>query len=440
MKLLKLLRELTARLALIVAGCLVGLFLAEGILVVRSLVKYGWIGREKLIAERRELRDDVQVGRGNRDENRQVLHPFFGYTYNPKDQDINNFGFWAKYDISLQKSGYFIKDRARSDHLVIGIFGGSFAGSIGGEPDYLEKRLGSLFPGKKPVVMNFAIGGHALPQSALIYVYFKDLLDVVVFIDGLNELWNYVDNNKAGVPPEYAKAAHYLYKISREELNPFQFERTAEIISLRRKIDSITALSLRPVIRQSLLVHHIWKVLQAKWSQRIGEASQDIVRSYEEARPKFFNLDDDAVLNHAATHWGRYHRLIHHLAALDGVLSVHFLQPNPFVAGSKVLTKDEDHRVNNSFPIKPYVENGYPKLRAEISKLLAEGVHGEDLTGIFKSVNETVWIDSAHLNDKGRHLIADKVVDFVRANRELISRERRAEPYPANQGAGKLSR
>jgi hypothetical protein len=439
MKLLKLLRELTARLALIVAGCLVGLFLAEGLLVVRSLVKYGWVGRDKLIAERRDLRDDVQVGAGNRDENRQVLHPFFGYTYNPKDQGINNFGFYSKYDFSLEDFRYSIRNTVRSELLVIGIFGGSFAGQIGGQQVYLEEKIGPLFPGKKPVVINFGVGGHALPQSALIYVYFKDLFDVVVFIDGLNELWNYVENNRAGVPPEYAKAAHYLYKISREELTPFQFERTAEIVSLRRKIDSMTALSLRPVIRHSLLVHHSWKVLQANWSKRIGQASQEIVKSYEVARPRFFSLDDDAVLSHAAASWGRYHHLVHHLAAMDGVFSLHLLQPNPFVPGAKVLTADEELRVNNSFPVKPYVVNGYPQLQAEVSNLRAAGVVAEDLTGIFKSVGESVWNDSAHVNPRGRRLIVDKVVQVIRANKELISRGRRALQTPAYHSGGKLS-
>src|SRR4030095_12220990 len=97
---------------------------------------------------------------GDTDENTRVLHPFFGFTYNPKDQDINNFGFWTKYDISLEESGcYSIKNSVRSELLVVGIFGGSFAGGIGSERDYIEEKLKPLFPGKKPVLMNFGIGG-----------------------------------------------------------------------------------------------------------------------------------------------------------------------------------------------------------------------------------------------------------------------------------------
>jgi hypothetical protein len=434
----KRLSEYLVRSALLLAGCLAAFFLAEGLLGLRSLVKYGEVGREELIKARGELRDDVLGGTGKRDENRQVLHPFFGYTYNPKDQGINNFGFYTKYNISLEESGYSIKNTVRSDLLVIGIFGGSFAGDIGSESDYIEDKLKVVFPDKKPVVMNFAVSGHALPQSALIYVYFKDLVDVVVFIDGLNEVWNYVENNKAGVPPEYAKAAHYIYKISREELTPGQFERTSQILSLKRKMDTITALSLLPVIRQSLLVHHVWKALEASWSQKVAETSLEIVKSYE-GRPKFFDLDDDAILSHAAHQWSHYHRLVHDLTSKEGVLSVHLLQPNPFVPGSKVLTWGEKARVDNSYPVKPYVVNGYPRLQAEIGKLRAGGVIVEDLTRIFNSTNDSLWKDSAHVNQKGSRMIADRVVQSIRANKELVLRNRPAQ-YPSGmlQAAGKL--
>jgi hypothetical protein len=420
MKTMKTLRKYRAHLTVLIASSLVALFLAEALLTVYRLWKHGKIGREEVIRVRRESRDGEVGGTTIRDENSQVLHPFFGYTYNPKDKDINNFGFWTKYDISLGKSGYSIKNTVRSELLVIGIFGGSFAGGVGSQHAYLEEKLKSAFPDKRPIILNFGVGGHALPQSALIYIYFKELFDVVVFIDGLNELWNYVDNNKAGVPPEYAKAAHYIYKISRQELTPVQFERTSHIISLKRKIEKIAALSLLPIIRQSLLVHHLWNALHTYWSRRVAETSRDIVKSYENGK-NFVDMDDQAILSLAARQWGRYHKLIHDLSAIDGVLSIHLLQPNPFVPGSKILTTEEKQRVNNSFPVKEYVLNGYPKLQAEISNLGRQGLIVEDLTGVFKSADISVWNDSAHVNQKGNKVIADKIVELLRANKKFIS-------------------
>jgi hypothetical protein len=257
---------------------------------------------------------------------------------------------------------------------------------------------------------------------------------VVVFIDGLNELWNYVDNNKVGVPPEYAKAVHYMYKISRQELTPVQFERTSHIMSLKRKIDTSTALSLQPLIRQSLFVHHAWNAVQTYWSRKVAETSLDIVKSYED-RPKFFDVDDDVILSHAARQWGKYHRLIHHLAAMDGALSIHLLQPNPFVPGSKSLTSEEKKRVNNSYPVREYVVNGYPKLQAEISNVHPQGLIVEDLTGVFKHIETSVWIDSAHVNKEGSRVIADKIVELIRTNQRSIMRQGKAEGSKADKVA-----
>jgi hypothetical protein len=422
----KILKNYTAHSTVLAVACLVAFLLAEGLVTVYRMVKHGKIGREEVIRLRQELRYDALEGTAFRFENILVLHPLFGYTYNPKHKRINKFGFDTRHDISLENSGYSISsvtNSVRSELLVIGIFGGSFAQYIGYEYQYLEDKLKSIFPDKKPVVMNFGVGGHALPQSAFIYIYFKELFDVVVFIDGLNELWNYVENNKTGVPPEYAKASHYTYKISRQELTPIQFERTSHIISLKRKISNITSLSLLPIIRQSLFVHHLWNALQSYWSQKIAETSLEIVKSYENGQ-RFFDMDDDVILSHAAHQWGKYHKLIHHLAAIDGVLSIHLLQPNPFVPGSKTLTPEEKQRVLHSFTVGRYVVNGYPKLQAEISKLRTQGLMVEDLTGVFKSVDTSIWKDSAHVNQEGSRLIADKIVELISANKKVISPNR----------------
>jgi hypothetical protein len=211
-------------------------------------------------------------------------------------------------------------------------------------------------------------------------------------------------------------------------------------MSLKRKVDTATKLSLLPIIRQSLLVHQIWKRLQNHWSQKIAETSLDIVKSYDN-RPKFFDLDDDAILSHAARQWGKYHKLIHHLAAIDGVLSIHLLQPNPFVPGSKSLTPDENYRITNSFPIREYVVNGYPKLQAEIANLRPQGLIIDDLTAVFKPIETSVWNDSAHVNELGSRVIADKIVNLIKVNKTLISSSGASEQRSVMiQTTGKLSR
>lgn len=412
-------RRYLATLVLAIGSCVFGLLIVEALLTAHRAWKYRELARNEVIKVRRDMRHDAGADAGNRVENSMVLHPFFGYTYNPKDKGINNFGFYTKYDIALKNKKYSIKDSAGSDSLVVGIFGGSFARDIGNENEYIEKKLKSIFPRKKPVVINFAIGGHALPQTALIYIYFREMLDVFVFIDGLNEVWNYVENNRAGVPPEYAKAVHYMYKISREELTPLQFEITSKIVSLKRRTEAITKFSLLPFVRQSLLVHHAWNAFQNYWSKKIAELSVEVVRSYDN-RKSFFHLNDDSILTHAAHQWAEYHKVVHYLAAEEGVLSFHVLQPNPFVPNSKKLTVQETKRVNSSYPVREYVVNGYPKLQAEMANLQAEGMIIEDLTSVFRLMEASIWIDSAHVSKVGARVIADRVVDLIKAKKNSV--------------------
>src|SRR5262249_49628587 len=147
------------------------------------------------------------------------LHPFFGFVYK-KGQWIfsfnqqgphyaNRWGFQTSHEIGLCGDRYCIDNEPdRSRFLVVGIFGGSFAHYMADFSDYLEDSLEHDFPGKQVVVLNFAMGGHAFPQALNIYTYFRDVVDVPVFLDGLNELWNGVDNNRGGFPPEFAKGPH----------------------------------------------------------------------------------------------------------------------------------------------------------------------------------------------------------------------------------------
>jgi len=230
-----------------------------------------------------------------------------------------------------------------------------------------------------------------------------------------------VANNKAGFPPEYAKAVHYTYKISRQELTPIQFERTSHIISLKRKIDNITSISLLPIIRQSVFVHYAWRALNSLLSRRVSAISRDIEKSYKSDKRFFDTEEDDTILNYAAHQWRLYHNLIHYLSSLEEVLSIHLIQPNLFVPDSKILTPEEKNLVENSYAIKDYVVNGYPKLQTQISNLRTQGVIVEDLTDIFKIIDTSIWTDAAHVNEKGLRLIMDKIVDLIRVNKNAIS-------------------
>lgn len=414
-------RRLMERVFLVVGGLMIGLLLAETAATYWRMAKHGSAKRGVLVETRRSQKptvDEEQRYKGT------VLHPLFGYIFDPKRQGVNNFGFKTEYDISLSDQGYVIQDQIERDLLVVGIFGGSFAYLTGELSDDLEQKLAKIFPESTPIVLNMAIVGQAVPQSVFVYLYFRELFDIVVYIDGLNELWNYSENNRAGVPPEYAKAAHYRYKISRQELTPRTFENTARLLATQRKMDEVTALSLHPVLRNFIVVHYAWNWRVNLLSRKIAETSLAIKNEYSEG-DQFFKMSEDEILEFAVQQWRAYHDLVHRVAAQQGALSIHLLQPNPFVPQSKQMTPEEQSLVTQSYPIEPYVVHGYPKLRQAIPMLETQGIVADDLTDIYQDVAESIWIDAAHANRRGCQLVIDRLVSKIQHASQM-------NPLPGN--------
>ncbi len=394
--------------------------------------KHQTVSRNPLIQYRSEgWRKNYALPRPAADPNREwdnslELHPLFGYVYNSASADVNNYGFLCQHDFDLTENGYSIQGINRDKSLVIGIFGGSFAQLTAQfSEETLLKSVSELFPQYEPVVINFGVGGHALPQSAFIFTYFRNMVDVAIFIDGLNELWNYVNNNHAGYPPEYAKAAHYQYKLSLNTLTAEQLENAAHIISLQKKLKFITELSLSPPLRHLVLTHYIWASLAKLWQNSILSESQDIEKSYDD-RKDFHKLGDKNLVHIAAKQWGQYHQLIHEMSMSSGIFDIHLIQPNPYVPGSKrSFTKKEEQILQKDFQKSKFcVVNGYPLLRKELSELGELGVAARDLSYIFEKREDPIWIDYCHANRVGCDVVIDEIVKLLRENSPTILKQR----------------
>lgn len=349
------------------------------------------------------------------------LHPFFGYAYNPRRPDINNFGFRTSYDFVIGQDGLRLAGPAEeSRRLVLGFFGGSFAEQTASLGQRLEQRLAPHFPGRRPTVLNFGVGGHAMPQALFIYSYFQELCDVAVFIDGLNEIWNAVENNKAGKPPEFAKVEHFRYRLALQELTPGRFESTQRLAADRERLSRVCRWSLLPVVRGSLLVHQLWHGSAVRLRTRIAQEEVRIRESYWEG-DRFFEAEDEAVIAYAVRRWLEHHRTAGAIARRRGALDLHFLQPSPFLPETKHLTPEERKIVADNAYHEPFVLLGYPRLREGIGQLAAEGLVAEDLTPIFADRADTIWIDPAHASVAGYELILDRIADRILEHRDRLS-------------------
>jgi len=345
-------------------------------------------------------------------EDRYEIHPFFGYVYNSAYELHNNFGFPTKHDFVLRNGHYALDLPGKSHPLVIGIFGGSFAEKLGWRGKYLEEKLAGVFPGRDPVVLNFGIGGHGLPQAAFIFIYFRELVDVAVFVDGLNEIWNPLDNNRAGFPPQYSKAIHYQYRLSLRELSAEKVKISSRILARQRLITRFTRVSLWPVFRRLLLTHYSWVLAVGGLERATYQDYLTIKKGYERAG-RFFDASDPEILDFSLRQWKEYHSLLHTIALSQEVLDIHLLQPNPSVPGSKVLTAEEKSLIAHSLPVKEFVLAGYPGLKEKMAELPKAGLIAEDQTDIFKDESQSLWEDSSHPNERGCFIILDRIAQLI---------------------------
>ena len=409
--------NLLSKIGLIVGSIVLILVVTETALSLYKYYKYDSVKRKINIEKRSKyLIWDPDDRRGfvtHKDYNE--MHPLFGYVLKQFSDEINNFGFSTDYNVKLNDDGYYLEGIDQKNKLVVGIFGGSVASNIAGYHEYFENKIKSIFPDKNPVIIDFAIPGHALPQSFNIFVYFRDLIDVAIFVDGLNEPWNYINNNNMGYPPEFAKAGIFKFKLSLQELTTEQFKSTWRMVSLRKRLAQITELSLLPVIKHSALVHSLWVRVGLYLRKKINRESLNLVSSYREIAEPFFNVSDEKIVRFSAKQWYGYHRLVHHIALLKDIIDIHIIQPSLYIPDSKLKLTDIEKKYLDVEQTKSKfaVLNGYPLLRNELLTLVNEGVTGIDFSYIFKDEDRQIYIDYAHYNEYGNKMIIDKIIPLL---------------------------
>lgn len=403
-----------------VCSAIICLALVEAVLSLHSRAKLGPDHRRRRITERRSFLSGERVGFDDPRrvwENSLRLHPLFGYTFNPRISGVNNYGFICPHDFGLREGGYYLED-APTNSLVVGFFGGSFAEITALQTSgYVENRLRALYPNRDPVVVNLAIGGHALPQSAFIFLYFSSMIDIAIFADGVNEPWNYLNNNLAGYPPEFAKATHYEYKISLNALTPERLALTRRIVRARGDLGRITSLSLLPVIRASMISQYAWVLMAARLDQRIATDMQTVKKSYMTNNQTFYEFTQDDLIRLAASRWAQFHDLIHWICIKEGILDIHVLQPSPYGHEAKrAMTAEEDEIMKrDETNTRVAVTKAFPVMRDLLSNLHAQGLHTLDLSRVFSNETAQVWTDPWHVNEAGGMKVADAICDLIAA-------------------------
>lgn len=390
-------RKSSLRLRLILVGCVLGFGAAEA----AARLWFSGAGVNGLATAREEWMTGggPTTGFSERAQDGETFrpHPLFGYVGIPGKLAVNKFGFFSGREFALCGSRLCLQG-APAGSVVVGLFGGSLALQVGSEERLLEELLARHFPGRRVAVVNFAMPGYAAPQTLAVYRYFRHAVQVAVFLDGLNEIWNPVQNNRLGYPPVFAKAEHFRL-LSGEA----SAEREA-LLRLRRRLVKATERSLIPAWRGLALAHALWSVERSYLLRRISEVAGTAPAGHG---PFFAGAAEKELVEAGVEEWEHAHRQAQLLAREQKAALVHFLQPTAF-AGGKRLTAEEEKALASVPALRPLVKLGYPALRARAKAL---GV--SDLTGLFDAEPGPVWIDPAHVNARGIELLRARLAAAI---------------------------
>ena len=359
---------------------------------------------------------------------RQAVHPYLGYVEigrsdwtigsHPFHPDAASYGFPRNFHPLLEEMP--------ADGVLVVVLGGSVAQQIagnGGHPPLLQRTLAGLsrFQGRPVRVLNLGLGGYKQPQQLFTLTYFLSLgmrPDIVINVDGFNEVALPIHENlEIGVFPFFPRA----WRFRLGDHDPRELEVRGAVLVTDEMRRRAATFADRVPIRLSLTAGLVWRLIDdwlaavaARQQARLLEAGPG-ERNLQAQGPEFNARSSDDVYLVLTEQWRQSSLQLHRLATANGVEYFHFLQPNQYDDGSKPLTLEERRRAwDPDSALREGALRGYPLLRRQGEALRREGVHFVDLSQVFATTDETVYIDTCcHLNIDGVTQLVDRIAAAV---------------------------
>lgn len=389
------------------------------------------------VLEQIGLREQTDNNTDNNDKNAIVerFHPFFGYVLkpglfsdNPFGLKVNNYGFFAVHDYP------FI--RANDNQFIIGIFGGSVAVDFANNEvtnkassNTLVQQLRQVpaLANKEFIILNFAHGGYKQPQQLLILNYFLSIgqeLDLVVNIDGFNEVALPPLNNQASVPVSMPSFQHIQPLTALADTNIPVVLALANLNETKEKLinktNRLEQCSLASCYGwYSYQVNQLTKKYQNqvtaldKMQIELRQNDDDLDNSLISMPKNTEILEDKVSFDNMVDLWFNSSQMIHGVLADKGIPYFHVIQPNQYHPTQRNFTSEEI----SLFSDNPYIQGvkqGYPRLLNRIEDLQNSDINIINAVTVFDETPETVYRDSCcHYNATGQELLSQYIGDSI---------------------------
>jgi hypothetical protein len=360
---------------------------------------------------------------------KEIIHPYLGFVYDFNDEKTNK----ESYGFATSVSPVVKREPGK---LNVVLLGGSVAQSMGEVMQEAFHRVCRV----PPNVVTLGFAGYKQPQQLLAVTYFLSLgaeYDLIINLDGYNEIVLPVtDNYDVGVNPFFPR--NWNLRISRQPSKTI----LAVIGKLRylRDLKEENQEALTSSFFRGSAVFGLMKMQQFKrlnWdinrtTQKLIKVQQEEAKRFEETGPFFAYNDMQQLYGDAGAVWVRGSVLLDQLARENGMEYYHFLQPNQYVKGSKVLTPEERRLAySEEVKISQSALIGYPILIKQGRKLLERNIKFFDATMVFAKEKETVYLDiCCHYNERGKEVLAAYMMDKIVQNPRIKKFLKEPQPGP----------
>jgi hypothetical protein len=344
-------------------------------------------------------------------------HPYFGWT---SEREVR----------VAEEQGRWFETRESAGTFDVFVLGGSVAAEFGNRAGpALQHGLAQLpaLAGRAPRVWNNAYGGYKAPQTGNLLAWLFALgqaPDAVVLIDGFNEVAVGMTNAHSGMHPQMPSFEFWGGLAHGKAVDARSLDLLVEVQTAQRAEQAIARTAVGWGFHHSALLTRITLSRLAVKRRAFNDA---LGRYLEAMRPPAgdvavrgpeFDAAPESVAAAAVRGWTENARLVEALCKAHGVAFVHVLQPTLYDAGSKPMTSDEQRAVDGPSNWKEGVRHGYPRLREAGALLRGAGASCVDLTRMFETTSEPMYVDMCHLNEAGYARLAKAVLaEFARVVR-----------------------
>lgn len=351
------------------------------------------------------------------------LHPYFGYV--TQESYVQNFARqygYATHD-HVFLTPYNLPFKKTRDQFVIGLFGGSVAHQVNVyelKNHVLADALHRLpkLKDKEIIILNFAQGAYKQPQQLLVLSYFLSIgqeLDMVINIDGFNEIALAYANNKSGIDPAMPAGFVFapLVDLANRDFSSEQLILVLEVAQTRNKLkDALNRLQNCKFATSYALRWGYVKYLDRRYRQKLEELAQprkgdqaidSLVRLDRIEKP----LDDQEAVKQIVDLWANSALSMNELLSARKIPYLEFIQPNQYHATSRHFTEQEKRTaIAQSGLTREAITKGYPELLLRVERLRASGVNIFSAVNVLDQVNKPMYIDSCcHINDLGLEVL-----------------------------------